>query len=76
MNPEGIIAIAHQPRHSGAKREDTLAAGELIAHAMVSSGIAIVTTEILEIRAIEAPHSVHDIRHYFTVTYLNGIGAY
>jgi ubiquinone/menaquinone biosynthesis C-methylase UbiE len=52
MNPEGIIAIAHQPRHSGAKREDTLAMGKLIADAMVSSGIAIVKTEILETRPV------------------------
>lgn len=52
MTPDGIIAIAHQPRQAGATSEDVISMGKQISDALATSGLAVVKTEILETRPI------------------------
>jgi hypothetical protein len=52
MSPDGIIAIAHQPRNQGAEKKDSIDAGTRIAAALERSGFVDVRIEMRDMKPV------------------------
>jgi SAM-dependent methyltransferase len=66
LRPGGTLAVTHQPRHQGARAEDTFWAGDRIARDLDVAGFEKVRVELLPMKPLPAV-SVVAVRRYATV---------